>query len=212
MKGHKFTTEQLARGCARLGIALTPQQQARLCGHLQLLEKWNRRLNLTAIRGDAMVARHLLDSLTILPFVGDGTVLDIGSGGGFPGIPLAIANPRLRVTLLDSRGKRVEFLRAVCAHLDLDNVQVVKERVEEYRPVVKFDTLTTRAFAPLADTLQKTVRLHCPGSRLLAMKGKMPTQEITQLRAGRHVTKRVAIEKLRVPFLAAERHLIIIEF
>ena len=210
MKAMEFNTEKLERGCDLLGISLSTLQTERLRGHLELLAKWNRRLNLTAIkRADDMLVRHLLDSLAIARFAASGTLLDIGSGGGFPGVPLAIANPDLRVTLLDSRARRVEFLRYACAALGLGNVSVVKQRVEDYRPAEKFDTLATRAFASLGDTLQATAALHRPGARLLAMKGQAPLREMAHLDTGWR--ERVTVERLRVPFLAAERHLIIIE-
>ncbi len=203
--------EKLEQGCGRLGIALSAGQGERLRRHLELLAKWNRRLNLTAVRGmDDMVVRHLLDSLAIAPFVRGGSLLDVGSGGGFPGVPLAVVNPALCVTLLDSRGKRVEFLRHACAALGLGNAGVVRGRVEDYRPAEKFDTLAVRALASLGDTLRATAALHRPGVRLLAMKGKMPAREIAALDSPWRA--RVSVEKLHVPFLSAERHLIIIEF
>ncbi len=204
------TTEKLARGCARLGFSLSAQQQQRLWRHLRLLVKCNRALNLTALHNlDDMVTRHLLDSLTIARFVRGESVLDIGSGGGFPGLPLAIVQPHLQVTLLDSRGKRVEFLRYACAALKLDNVRVVAERVENYRSAQKFDTLTTRAFASVADTLALSAALHHPGGRLLAMKGRLPKAEIARL--GVALRARLTVQKLAVPFLQAERHLLIVE-
>jgi 16S rRNA (guanine527-N7)-methyltransferase len=157
-----------------------------------------------------MIVQHLLDSLAIAPFVRGRSLLDIGSGGGFPGMPLAIVDPSLAVTLLDSRGKRIEFLRYACATLGIGNVQLARQRAEDCRPGVKFDTLATRAFASLADTLKLTAGLHQPGCRMLAMKGKIPDREIELLDPV--FRDRVTIEKLNVPFLAAERHLIIIEF
>ena len=206
----KCNTKKLKQGCARLGITLSAVQAEQLGAHLELLAKWNRRLNLTAITApDEMLARHLLDSLAIAPFVRGDALLDVGSGGGFPGLPLAIVNPHLNVTLLDSRGKRTEFLGAVCAELKLANVRVVKRRVEDYRPAAKFDTLATRAFAPLARTLELTAALHRPGCRLLAMKGRCPAAEIARLAP--NLAERCVVEKLNVPLLSAERRLIIIE-
>ena len=203
--------DKLEQGCERLGIALSADQSARLRRHLALLAKWNRRLNLTSVKGmDDMVVRHLLDSLAIARFVRGRSLLDIGSGGGFPGMPLAVINPQLEVTLLDSRGKRVEFLRYACAALDLGGVSVVRGRVEDYRPAEKFDTLAVRAFASLGETLKATVALHRPGVRLLAMKGRLPVREMAALSDSWR--ERMIVEKLQVPFLAAERHLIIIEF
>ena len=203
--------DKLEQGCERLGIALSADQGARLRRHLALLAKWNRRLNLTSVKGmDDMVVRHLLDSLAIARFVRGQSLLDIGSGGGFPGMPLAVINPQLEVTLLDSRGKRVEFLRYACTALDLGGVSVVRGRVEDYRPAQKFDTLAVRAFASLGETLKATVALHRPGVRLLAMKGRLPVREMAALSDSWR--ERMIVEKLQVPFLAAERHLIIIEF
>ena len=203
--------DKLEQGCERLGIALSADQGARLRRHLALLAKWNRRLNLTSVKGmDDMVVRHLLDSLAIARFVRGHSLLDIGSGGGFPGMPLAVINPQLEVTLLDSRGKRIEFLRYACAALDLGGVSVVRGRVEDYRPAQKFDTLAVRAFASLGETLKATAALHRPGVRLLAMKGRLPVREMAALDDSWRA--RMTVEKLQVPFLAAERHLIIIEF
>lgn len=231
----------LERGCAQLGVDLPARATERLLAHLALLERWNRRVNLTAVRGiDAMVVRHLLDSLSIARFVRGESLLDIGSGAGFPGLPLAVVAPHLQVALLDSRLRRVEFLRAACAELQLDNVEVVHARVEEYRPARKFDTLAARAFAPLPRTLQLTAGLRRPGVRLLAMKGRMPAAEIAAVDGGagaagnadgagaatadaqsiavdstvaKTVTApTITVQRLTVPFLRAERHLIIAAF
>ena len=205
------SNEKLEPGCEQLGLTLSADQHTRLRGHLALLAKWNRRLNLTAVKShDDMVVRHVLDSLAIAPFVRGDSLLDIGSGGGFPGLPLAIVHPHWRVTLLDSRARRVAFLRQACAVLDLEQVSVVQERVENYRPAEKFDTLAARAFASLGDTLRATTALHRSGSRLLAMKGRMPTPEIARLEPPWR--ERMTVAKLCVPFLSAERHLIMIEF
>ncbi len=203
--------EKLTQGCAQLEISLSSTQCTRLCRHLELLAQWNRTLNLTAIQNiDDMVTLHLLDSLSIAPFVRGQTILDIGSGGGFPGIPLAVINPEIQVTLIDSRGKRVEFLRYVCATLGLRNVQVAASRVENYQSAEKVDTLATRAFASFKETLRMTAGLHHPGGQLLAMKGRHPAHEIACLDPV--LRMRVTVEKLQVPLLDAERHLIIAQF
>lgn len=203
--------EKFEQGCAQLGITLSAEQGAQMRLHLELLMKWNRHQNLTAVKSfDDMVVRHLLDCLAIAPFVAGDSLLDVGSGGGFPGLPLAIYLPQIKVTLLDSRARRIAFLRHVCAALCLDNISVVRSRVEEYQPEEKFDTLAARAFASLADILKSTAALHQRGGRLLAMKGRMPAQEIANLDSSWRA--RTTFQKLRVPFLDAERHLIIIEW
>lgn len=216
----------LERGCAGLGVELPARAVERMVAHLELLAQWNRRVNLTAIRDfDAMVIRHLLDSLAIARFVRGESLIDLGSGAGFPGLPLAVAMPQLHVTLLDSRLRRVEFLRAVCAELQLDNAEVARARVEDYRPARKFDTLAARAFAPLGRTLQLTRHLHRPGARLLAMKGRAPDAEIAAVagttavaatvadaKSGAKTSAAITVHRLAVPFLRAERHLVVAEF
>ena len=162
-----------------------------------------------------MVIQHLLDSLAIAKFVQGDAVLDIGSGGGFPGIPLAIylANscPEATVTLLDSRGKRVEFLRHAVATLGLKNALPVKTRVEDFRPEQTFDTLICRAFSSLTDMLIRTEWLQSEGTRFIAMKGKWPYEEIDQLGSLQNKLH-VNVEVVSVPFMHAERHAVIIEF
>lgn len=210
MKTKPVAPEKLTQGCAQLGIDLSITQSQQLWQHLGLLMKWNRGMNLTAIRNmDDMVTHHLLDSLSIARFVRGQSLLDIGSGGGFPGVPLAIVHPQWAVTLLDSRDKRSQFLRHVCAVLGLTNVTVVATRVEKYQTVERFDTLTTRAFASVADTWALTSALHQRGSRFLMMKGRLPKQELAQAKVA--LRAQVNVEKLKVPFLSAERHLLIVE-
>ncbi|MGI9310826.1 MAG: 16S rRNA (guanine(527)-N(7))-methyltransferase RsmG [bacterium] len=193
-----------------MGLALSDAQAQRMRAHLALLAKWNRKVNLTAVAREDMVARHLLDCLAIAAFVRGRRLLDLGSGAGFPGIPLAIIAPHLEVTLIESRAKRAEFLRHAVDELALANVETVQQRAEAYRPARKFDTLAARAFASLGACVEVCARLHRPGGRLLAMKAKLPTREIAELTPAQQ--QRMTIEKLRVPFLAAQRRLIIIEF
>jgi len=206
----------LLRGLDHYGLDLSAEQIGQLTGHLTLLEKWNRRLNLTAIVSPAeMVVQHVLDSLALVAHLAespgdDGRILDIGTGGGFPGVPLAVALPDCHVGLLDSRGKRIEFLRHACATLGLGNIELVKSRVEDYRPTVKFDTLVTRAFSSLKDMLGWTAALQQPGVRMLAMKGKHPAVEIEAL--PKLWRAQVDVTPLNVPFLDAERHLVTILF
>jgi 16S rRNA (guanine527-N7)-methyltransferase len=153
-----------------------------------------------------MVTRHLLDSLVIRPHVRGPRVLDIGTGPGLPGIPLAMACPELSFTLLDANGKMIRFVTQAVGELGLKNVEVVQTRVENYRPAAKFDTLVSRAFASIADMLTHARHLCAPRGRFLAMKGVYPEEELAAVPSG-FVTEVVA---LTVPGLAADRHLVIL--
>ena len=165
----------------------------------------------TAIKDrDAVVVHHLLDSLAILPWIVGARVLDIGSGGGFPGLPLAIARPDIQVQLLDSRGRRVAFLRHVITTLGVTNADVISTRVEDYRPAEKFDTLVCRAFASLADIVALTASLQQPATRLLAMKGKSVFEELAALPPAWRT--RVDVTEVSVPLLEAERYVAVIQF
>ncbi len=168
-------------------------------------------MNLTTIRAeDDIVVQHVLDSLSIHGFVSGPAVLDIGSGAGVPGLPLAIARPELNVTLLDSRSRRIEFLRHVIINTGIRNVALVNGRVESYRPPDKFDTLTARAVSSL-DRLLKLSKTHLlPGTRLISLKGRLPETEMERLPAT--LRTRASIHKVVVPFLEAERNLIVIDF
>lgn len=196
----------LSAGLQRLGVTLPIAVQAALLQFVGLLGKWNRAYNLTAVREpDAMVTRHLLDSLAVLPYVQGSNVLDVGSGAGLPGIPLALALPAVAFTLLDSNGKKTRFMTQAVAELRLTNVIVVQSRVENYRPPQTFDTVVTRAFASVAEVVALTGRLCAPQGQLLLMKGAYPGQELAQLPASFELA---AAERLRVPGLEAERHLL----
>ena len=203
------STEQLRQGCAQLGLALSAEQLAQMRAHLDLLAKWGGRLNLTSVARGDMVARHLLDSLSIAKFVRGRALLDVGSGGGFPGLPLAVAMPQLRVTLLESRAKRAAFLRHACAEIGAQNAEVAAMRVQDARGREKFDTLAVRAFAPLAGIVAATGALHRRGCRVLAMKGRFPRNELADLSPKWRAC--CTVETLNVPFVDAERHLVIIE-
>jgi 16S rRNA (guanine527-N7)-methyltransferase len=205
-----MTAEQrLAAGIAALGLALPDGAEAKLLAYLALLDKWNRVYNLTAVRDAVrMVSHHLLDSLAAVPYFQGETVLDVGSGGGLPGIPLAIARPELQVTLIDSIAKKTAFLLQAKAELGLKNLQVVTGRVEEFRPETGFDVVTSRAFSDLKEFVTLTRHLLKPGGRWLAMKGLYPNEEIAQLPAGVKVS---ADHALVVPGLDASRHLIVLE-
>jgi 16S rRNA (guanine527-N7)-methyltransferase len=201
--------QQLAAGVAALGLALPDGAEAKLLGYLALLEKWNRVYNLTAVRdAERMVSHHLLDSLTAVPFFQGKTVLDVGSGGGLPGIPLAIARPDLQVTLIDSIAKKTAFLLQVKAELGLGNLEVMTSRVEDFQPESKFDVITSRAFSDLKEFVGLTRHLLMPGGRWLAMKGVLPHEEIVSLPDWAKVS---ANHALVVPGLEASRHLIVLE-
>ena len=201
--------QPLRRGLLALGVASSADQVARLERYLALLEKWNRVYNLTAIREpERMVTHHLLDSLAILPHVRGPRVLDVGSGAGLPGIPLAIASPGLAVTLLDSNYKKVAFLQQAIAELQLANATVVAQRVESWQTGERFETVVSRAFADLGEFVSAAARLLAPGGTIAAMKGVHPHDEIERLPAGFRVR---AVLKLDVPLLDAERHLVLVE-
>jgi 16S rRNA (guanine527-N7)-methyltransferase len=196
----------LRQGLAALGIDLPDDRTDRLLAYVALLVRWNAAYNLTAVRDPAeMVPRHLLDSLAILPRVSGPRLLDVGTGPGLPGIPLAIADPTLRVTLLDANGKKVRFCRQAVIELGLDNVEVVQARVEAYRPAEGFATITARAVADLPSLVAGVRHLLGPDTTLLAMKGALPEAEMARLRAeGLSVSAR----PLQVPHVQGERHLI----
>jgi len=195
---------RLLRGLAQLGIDAA--HAPALLAYLAELLKWNAAYNLTSVREpEAMVTRHLLDSLVLHPHV-RGPLLDVGSGAGLPGIPLAIADPALAVTVLDSNGKKVRFLRHAVRALKLGNVTVVEARVEDYKPDRPFAVITSRAFASLNDFFIGSEHLLAAGGHWLAMKGKLDPQETQDLPAGVGI---VDIKPLKVPGLAEARHLVI---
>lgn len=199
--------ETLEQGVQALGLTLPAGASAKLLAYLRLLHKWNRAYNLTAVRDiEEMVARHLLDSLAVLPYVVGPRVLDIGSGAGLPGIPLACARPDFVFTLLDSNAKKTGFLVQAVAELALHNVTVVTARVEQFHPPEQFLTLVARAWAPIPDMLDRAQHLLSPGNRLLALKGTFPKDELSVL-SGPFTWE---VKRLAVPGLSAERHLVII--
>ena len=197
-------------GLEAMGISASDAQCARMAAHLELIAKWNRVHNLTAVRETGqMVSLHLLDSLSLVPHLGTArTLLDVGSGPGFPGIPIAIVRPDIQVTLLDSSNKKCVFLEQARTELGLENVSVACERVEQWRPEGKFDIVVSRAFADLSDFVTQARHLLSPGGRMLAMKGVYPFEEIARIPA----THRVAqVIELAVPSLDAKRHLVSLE-
>lgn len=177
-----------------------------LADYVALLAKWNRAFNLTAVRDPAeMVTRHILDSLVVAPFVPAGSLCDVGTGPGLPGIPLAMLDAGRPVTLLDSNIKKTRFCRQAAAELGLENIEVVHARVEGYRPGEGFATVISRAFATLADFVETSRHLVADGGIMLAMKGTYPAEEIAALRGDVVVGD---VHQLDVPALGAERHLV----
>lgn len=202
--------QQLLAGAERLGLSLSEQQLSQLLAYLQLFAKWNAAYNLSAVRKiEDMVSRHLLDSLSIVPFLEGGERwLDVGSGGGLPGIPLAILFPEKDLTLLDSNGKKTRFLFQVKTELQLERVKVVQSRVEEFQPESPFDVVFSRAFASLQEFLTGCAHLVTPGGHFYAMKGQYPEDEL------REVKKPFNVEHCHphhVPGETAARHLIVIK-
>lgn len=197
--------ERLSAGLIRLDLALDAAQIRDLLAFLALLRKWGETYNLTAIREPlAMVDRHLLDSLAVAPFLAGEAVLDVGTGAGLPGIPLAIALRQKRFVLLDSSAKKIRFVKQVILTLGLKNVQAEAMRVEEYVPAQGFDVVLARAFAGLDVMQALTRRLLRPGGRLLALKGRLPVDEMARLQQA----ETLRVHPLSVPGLEAERHLI----
>ncbi len=202
--------EQLARGLAALGLDLPPSAQEKLLAFAALLGKWNKVYNLTALRdAEQVISHHLLDSLAVLPHLGKAKRLaDIGSGGGLPGIPLAIARPQLPVALVESNQKKSAFEQQAKIELGLANVSVHCERAEAWQPEEKCDVVISRAFSDLAEFVKLTGHLLAEGGVLLAMKGVHPYEEIAQLPAGWRVAE---VIPLQVPGVEGARHLVRVE-
>jgi 16S rRNA (guanine527-N7)-methyltransferase len=196
----------LTAGLVALG--LPPSLTVPLQAYLALLDRWNRAYNLTAIRDPReMVTKHVLDSLAMHGFVRGGKLADLGTGAGLPGIPLAIANPDLQVTLVESSGKKARFLREAARSLRLDNVRVAESRIEALDEAGAYDAITARALATLPLILELGGHLLAPAGRLLAMKGVVPADEIAALPPGWRLD---AVHPLSVPGLDAERHLVVV--
>lgn len=212
-------TEGLEAGIQSLGLTLSAAQQEKLLAYLALLSKWNKVYNLTAVRDPAqMVTHHLLDSLAaVTAFTGAENVLDVGAGGGLPGMILAIwaaeAQPEMRISMIDTVHKKTAFLTQVKAELQLSNVTIYTARVEQLQlsqlpKRQPFDVITSRAFAELNDFINWSQHLLAPGGRYIALKGLLPNDEIARLPEGWKV---VETRSLNVPMLGAERHLIFVE-
>jgi 16S rRNA (guanine527-N7)-methyltransferase len=200
----------LAAGITALGVTVTADQQATLLRYVALLDKWNRVYNLTAVREPAqMIGLHILDSLAVLPHLGDAkNLLDVGTGGGLPGIVIAIARPDIRVTMLDSLQKKTTFVRQAIHELGLANATVVCSRVESFQPEQRFDAVISRAFAELTDFIRGAAHLVEDNGSMLAMKGVHPAAEIARAPTTHRVEQ---VIELAVPTVDAERHLVVLK-
>jgi 16S rRNA (guanine527-N7)-methyltransferase len=200
--------QRLREGLDALAIAASDAQQQAWLDYIALLAKWNKAYNLTAVDEPlTMVSRHILDSLSIAPWLSGDAFIDVGTGAGLPGVPLAILFPQRRFTLLDSAGKRTRFLTQVQASLKLANISIVQSRAEQYRPAVHFDGVLSRAFASLPDMVAHCQHLCRSGGHYYAMKGQAPLDEIAALPATVLVEQQI---RLTVPFESAARHLVIL--
>ena len=192
-----------------MGLALPTAAMDQLESYLELLAKWNRVYNLTAIRDEArLVSHHVLDSLAVLGHLPEGNIVDVGSGAGLPGIPIAISCPARAVTLLDANHKKSAFLKQAVAELGLSGVQVVSERVEAYRPAEMFKIVISRAFSDVANFVRLAGHLCAADGVMIAMKGLHPSDEIANLPLSWKVAKTV---RLKVPQLEASRHLVFMQ-
>ncbi len=195
----------LAKGIASMGLAVSDEAQQKLLAYLSLLQKWNKVYNLTAVRDPLeMVTLHLLDSLSVLPHINSKNLLDVGSGGGLPGIVLAICNPELQVTTIDTVQKKVIFMRQVKGELGLDNLSPIHARVENFQPNEPFEIVISRAFSEIGLFIELTQHLIVENGRWLAMKGVMPATELDGL-----AVQPANIMPLKVAGLDAERHLLV---
>jgi 16S rRNA (guanine527-N7)-methyltransferase len=191
-----------------MDINLTDLQVSLLLDYIQLFHKWNKTYNLSAIRDiESQVDRHLLDSLSVVPYIEADNVIDVGTGGGLPGIPLAIMFPEKKFTLLDSAGKKTRFLFQVKTQLKLDNVQVENRRVESFQPECLFDAVISRAFASLKDMTDNCQHLLANDGVFYAMKGIYPTDELSEVEKNYKVSDSYP---LQIPREDGERHLLVL--
>ena len=201
-----MSTDVLVCGAAQLGLTLGSAQAAQLLRLLDELDDWNQRMNLTAIRErGAQITKHLLDSLAVHSYVRGSRVADIGTGAGFPGLPLALVLPQAQFVLVDSTAKKLKFVEHAAQVLGLNNVQTVHTRAETYRPKERFDCVVSRAVGPIETFVKWSGHLCVGGGRLLAMKGRYPTDELAHVPNG---WKLAEVHRLNIPGLDEERHLV----
>lgn len=199
---------KLQKGLLEMGLDISDAAQQKLLNYVALIHKWNKVHNLTAVRDPAeMITLHLLDSLSVLPHINVKRLLDVGSGAGLPGIPLAICLPELQVTVLDSIEKKASFMRQAKAELGLANLEVVCGRVEQFKPSELFDVIISRAFSDLNLFTSLTKHLGKPGGQWLAMKGVHPYEELAQISI-----QPSGVVPLTVAGLEAQRHLVFLPF
>ncbi|USD21550.1 MULTISPECIES: 16S rRNA (guanine(527)-N(7))-methyltransferase RsmG [Microbulbifer] len=197
---------RLLEAAAQMSVVLSDRQQDQLLEYLALFARWNSAYNLSAIRDpEQMLERHIIDSLSVVNLCGEGSLIDVGSGGGLPGIPLAIVHPERAITLLDSNGKKTRFLFQVASTLPLPNITVVNERVEAFVPEQPFAGVVSRAFASIEDMVNGSEHMLAPRGRFYAMKGKLPEDELSALPKGIKVEQ---VHRLSVPGCDGERHMI----
>ena len=202
-------SERLSTGLSKLGLQNTAQQHDQWLAYVELIAHWNRSINLTAVREPRdMVTRHILDSLSIAPFLPEAPLLDIGTGAGLPGIPLAIYYPDRAFTLLDSNGKKTRFLFQVVRELQLPNVDIVQARVEQWRPAMCFESVTARAFSNLSTLVNRVAHLTTEAGKIFAMTATETTEQLQIDASGFVMHDRIA---LSVPGLEEQRHLVVVQ-
>ncbi|MEZ8131165.1 16S rRNA (guanine(527)-N(7))-methyltransferase RsmG [Enterovibrio norvegicus] len=200
--------QRLAQLIEQAGMEIPAHQQDQLIGYVEMLHKWNKAYNLTSVRDpQEMIIKHIMDSIVVSQHLEGSTFIDVGTGPGLPGIPLAIVNPEKSFTLLDSLGKRIRFIRQVIHELKIDNVTPVQSRVEDFQSEAGFDGVLSRAFASMNDMISWCHHLPTPNGHFLALKGQVDQVEIDALPADCSVTD---IKPLTVPGLEGQRHLVIL--